>query len=302
MSKSLGDACDEILDLGLLDHEYGVPVLWPRTAPLIQKASAEQSYYHKNKELMDAIDRLVLLNHTLMLKQRSPQEIHELYDETFTGPLANKSHGELSRFLQTMASFKTKALNADFLTAAPPILRAIYHDNLSLTDAEFTTLNNLKKLYSHYNEHPANIRRLITEQRARDATLSEKAIVQVEIEDILSESIGPKLAQLRSQAVEFRALQNAYSNAVMSGQDESQEKKLRQALNALRKVYEYLSILSDLLPGLVLLQASNWFSDEALRLVVEDCQDVAEKLSRLPDLKNISVSEILQLSMDSFSL
>ncbi|GEQ68037.1 hypothetical protein JCM33374_g1703 [Metschnikowia sp. JCM 33374] len=306
---SLSEACDDLLSSGILHHEYGIPVLWPRTAPLVQKPDLETEYYHLNRDLATAVNRLVYLNRIDQLHQMDPQKVDEAFSDAFSaGPFKDMSFEEKERHLHGLTRFKTDTLTTDFLSMALPVLRSIYQENSALTDAEFTILNNLKKLYSHYNQHPANIRRLLDEYNTQTSKVLQEAALHAEIDTFLKTELVPNLSELESLNNDYLALQNTYDNKVTARESPSSDtvvKKLKQASLTCSRRLLRLSALCDLLPNLILCQASNWHSDKALLDVMNDCQDLAEKLEYVPDifaLSSRSVDEILKADLGDLAL
>ncbi|OBA23254.1 hypothetical protein METBIDRAFT_102825 [Metschnikowia bicuspidata var. bicuspidata NRRL YB-4993] len=304
---SLSAACDDLLALGLLQHEYGIPTLWPRTAPVVQKPDLEAEYYALNQTLATRVNRVVFLNKIAELRQADPQAVGETYAEAFrSGVVAHMSFAEKERHLQGMAAFKTAELTAGFLAAALPVLRSIYQDNLALTDAEFTILNNLKKLYSHYNEHPANIQRLLAEYNTQKAAVGAEIRAHRQIHDFLATDLTPNLAELEALNNEYLALQNTYDNKLGARETGSLDpllQKLKQACLTLSRRLTRLGTLCEFLPNLVLCQASNWYADKALLAVVQECQDLAETLAGFPDARELGLAdEILKVDFAGLDL
>ncbi|KAM9924011.1 hypothetical protein OXX59_004825 [Metschnikowia pulcherrima] len=303
---TLDDACDEILSSGILQHEYGIPVLWPRTAPQVQKPDLEKEYYDLNKELALKVNRLVFLNKMAELRQLDPHSIEEQYKETFEDETyQHMSFAEKERHLRGMTRFKTEDLTGDFLTVALPVLRSIHQENSALTDAEFTILNNLKKLYSHYNEHPANIRRLLAEYNKQKDVTSEELEIQDKIEKILAE-LAPNLAELESCNNEYVTLRNSYENKLQARDTDFSEpalKRLKQAAQTLSRRLSRLSSLCDFIPNFVLCQATNWYTDKSLLAVVDECQSLAEKLEFFPNSQDLkSIEGVMKADLAGLSL
>lgn len=313
MSQAVSDACDELLSLGILDHEYGIPKLWPNSSFQLQDFDLEDEYYALNQQLTLELDKLVYLNKKKELRCLNNVDIEKAFEEIRANELFNGlSVLEIEHFLQSHSeNFKTTALLNDYLALALPVLRAIYHGNSSLADSEFTVLNNLKKLYSQYNEHPANISRLMQQYSKQNELLAQEADILAQIEQLFATHITEHVKELHELNQEYLVVQNTYSNQVQSQTDASsqvpsEQKKLRMAVSGLAKRMSSISVLCDLLPNLILCQSSNWYNDSTLRAIVEDCQDTAENLLRCRPLsvrtmKNIGIDDILKIDFDELA-
>lgn len=304
---SLSEACDDLLSLGILQHEYGIPKLWPHTAPQVQKPDLETEYYALNQQLASVVNRLVFVNKMVELRQTDAQSVGEEFAENLSSEVfQNMSFTEKESHLRGMARFKLEELTSDFLTAALPVLRSIHQENSTLTDSEFTILNNLKKLYSHYNEHHANIRRLLAEYTTQKSGLNMELELHSQIQQILSEKLTPALEELDTLNNEYLVLQNTYENRLSARETDALAlalRKLKQALYTLSRRISRLSALCELLPNLVLCQASNWYSDKALLAVVEECQDLGETLEGFPETENLRlVDEVLKTDLETLEL
>lgn len=313
MSRSVAEACDNILKIGILDHEFGIPKLWPTQNAQVRDLNLEDEYYALNQELAAELDQLVYYNKLKELQNVDVSEIAENCREIAeTDQFADLSLHELETVLKTHTElFKTPALLNEYLAMALPMIRAVYHGNSSLADSEFTILNNLKKLYSQYNEHPANVSRLMEQNNAKNDSIKTVADLLAQTHVKFAESVTPNLKTLHDLNQEYLVLQNTYSNQVQlqtdaSARVPSEQKKLRQAVAAFSRRISAVSVLCDFLPNLILCQSSNWNSDAKLNAIVEDCQDIADKLPALGKLstrsvKSISVEEILKTDFDELA-
>lgn len=281
---SLENTCDELL-ANLDTLQTGIPTLWPRTAPQVRSLPQEDEYYALNLQLTAKLNTLMYLHRAQELRALLAGEVRRLYDETFD---EGTSAAEQASFLSTHTNdFKTHALMNDTLAAALPVVRAIYQGTPALTDAEFTVLNNLKKLYSHYNEHPANVRRLVGEQKRHDAAQAKHAAVAADIEHTLALALAPRVRELDELNAEYLVLQNTYRNQLESNPASEGLVDIgaaRRDVRLLAKRVAAVSVLAELLPNLILCQATNWSSDEKLLKIMVDCQDAAENLAQVPPL------------------
>lgn len=312
MSQDIEKACDDILSLGILDHEYGIPSLW-QNANVTRDLDLEDEYYQLNQQLAAELDRLVYLNRMKELRGTSPEEITLLYEEmTQIDQLKGLSDNEIEHFMKTHTDhFKTTALLNEYLALALPLIRAVYHGNSTLAHSEFTILNNLKKLYSQYNEHPANISRLMGGYEAQNENIAKEADLLVQIDKLFSTSITERFKELDELNQEYLVFQNTYANQIQSQTDASSQlptevKRLRTAVGGLAKKMTSVSILCDLLPNLVLCQSSNWYNDRSLVGIIEDCQDTAEGLSEVEQLstrtiKRTTVESILKMDFEEIA-
>lgn len=282
MSAALGNACDDVLSTGLLDHEYGIPTLWARTRPQVLKPVKEQQYYQATKLLQKELDKLVYMDAQAELRQLLAAEIEERYAETFSGDLPHQPAPEM---LPLLIDFKTTHLS-DFLASALPTVRAIHSS--AATDADFTILNNLKKLYSHFNTHPANIRRLVKASAAHRDLVSEEALLRADIAAQL-EQLRPKVESLLALHSDYVALENTWRNQYG---DTPLPKRVATQLKALGRRFNTIQTFCDLLPQMILCQASSWYADESLREIMDECQEVAAKIDQL-DLQSIHTMEDL---------
>lgn len=291
--SDLSAACDDILGGLLLDHDYGIPKLWPRNTPQVKKSVEEDEYYTLNTELSTLLNELMRLNRASELKSQTAEQIKQLYDESVGSEFPDQSPAEVARFLEEHTeSFKTQALTNDFLAVALPILRAVYQGSLSLTDAEFTVLNNLKKLYSHYNEHPSNIRRLIREYKRAQTAAGKSAAASTRVDEFVSSKIAELVQELDELNAEYLVLENTYNNQLKAHSiTPAEQKRLQRDYKVLRRRFATISVYCELLPNLILCQATNWSNDNKLMAIIEDCQDTLE---RLEELNGDSIDEILR--------
>lgn len=307
MSQEVSDACDELLSLGILNHEYGIPRIWSDSPRKLQDHDLEQQYYKLNLELASELNKLVYLNKEKELLQLDPAEISaEVTKICEDGRFSGLSLDEIEHFLHVHTNtFKTTLLN-DFFAQAQSILRSIYHDNSSLADTELSVLNNLKKLYSQYNDHPANISRLIEAYNEQNRLLQEEAEVVASLEHLFSTSVSENMKKLHDLNQEYLVLQNTFQNQVQSQTDASSrvpsdQKKLRSVVATLARRISTIRILGDFLPNLVLCQSSNWYSDAKLRAIVDECQEIGEEMPDLAELGTngrVALENILRIDFD----
>lgn len=310
---SLSEACEELLETGFLDHEHGIPKLWHQLAEELQKPKGPHAqYYNINKTLLLNLDQIVYKDRLKQLQELSKEDIDALHEDmTQLEPLLQfKNQQEIQSFLEKHTqSFKTQTLMADYLPSALPIVRAIHHGNASLADLEISILNNLKRLYSHYNDHPANIKRLIRAYRQNGVLTKDVAATSSEVSSYLSSVLLPKLQRLEKLNEELTVLQNTYKNQVEARSSAAENapletKKLRADFLQLSKRLTSVAVLCDFLPNLILCQASNWHSDALLRNIMEDCQDVAEAIEAFTSVlhykhaKSMKVDDILQIDFE----
>lgn len=313
---SLNDACDELLETGILGHEHGIPKLWHPLSEQLQKPEGPHAqYYNINKNLLEKLDQIVYKDRLKQLEKLPKEEIDALYETmALLEPLQEfKNQEEILSFLaKHNDSFKTRTLMGDYLPSALPIVRAIHHGNASLADLEISILNNLKRLYSHYNDHPANIKRLIRAYRENGSLTKNIAAVSSEVNSYISSVLLPKLQRLEKLNEELVVLQNTYKNQVEARSSAAEKapletKKLRADVLQLSKKVTSVAILCDFLPNLILCQASNWHSDTLLRAIMEDCQDVAEDIEAFVSVlhyknaRRMEVDDILQIDFEPLS-
>lgn len=299
--SSLSDACDDLLGLGILEHEHGIPNIWQKSSE-IQKSGLEEEYYRLNQELATEVNKLVQLNKLQELRKLSAPEIEELYEAIEDDEqLQNLTQLELEEFLTTHTNnFKTQALMNEYLTMSLPVLRAIYHGN-ALTESEFSVLNNLKKLYSHYNEHPANINRLLLNYKNHQGLVAEHAAVSAELNMFLASTVTEQMLQLKELNEEYLVLQNTYRNQIEAHSESSrapEQRRIVLAVGTLSRRITSVAVLCDFLPNLILCQATNWYNDKTLKAIVEDCQEISEKLPALSTRKRLEMDEILEMDFD----
>lgn len=314
---SLNEACDELLETGILDHEHGIPRLWYKLAEeLLDPQGPQSKYYNLNKGLLENLDGIVYQDKLKQLRELPKDEIDALYETmALLEPLLLfKNQEEILAFLEKHTkTFKTQALMGDYIPSALPIVRAIHHGNASLADLEISILNNLKRLYSHYNDQYANIKRLIKAYR-EDSTLTKKvASVSAEVNSYISTVLLPKLQRLEKLNDELVVLQNTYKNQVEARSSAAEKapletKKLRAEVLQLSKRLTTTAVLCDFLPNLILCQASNWHSDSLLRTIMEDCQDVAEAIEgyisslHYKNARTLKVDDILQIDFEPLTI
>lgn len=285
---SIESACDELIASGILEHEHGIPRLWPRSAPALHDCELEAEYYQVHKDFLLEVDELVYLDTLQSLQNLDELRIRELYssieDDKYLGGL-DASQVEL--FLLTHnRNFRTQLLMSETVTLALPILRAVHHGNAALTDAEFTILNNLKKLYSRHNEHPSNIRALVAAYEEHKRKLDEKHNQDSEIKSILTDQIHDKLQELQELTTAMELIENTLQNRINGEDDETTQ--LGKRYRRLRGQVDLLRLLCDFLPNLILCQAKNWYNDKKLREVVERCQQIELSLPDMEDLADLS--------------
>ncbi|GBL52276.1 hypothetical_protein [Candidozyma auris] len=310
---SFSEACDELLKTGILDHEHGIPKLWHKSADELQKPQGpHDQYYNLNKRLLANLDEIVYKDKFKQLRALSADEIDSLYEEMIQSePLKSLPPGtDLDAFLENHTkAFKTGVLMGDYLPSALPIVRAIHHGNNNLADSEISILNNLKRLYSHYNDHPANVKYLIKAYREKNNVTAETASVAAEVQSYIHSVLLPKLQRLEKLNAELQVLQNTYNNQVEARSSAAEKapletKKLRAEVLSLSKRLTSLAVLCDFLPNLILCQASNWHSDKSLRTILGDCQNIAEAIEGyIPTLhyrkaKSLRVDDLLQIDFE----
>lgn len=288
-----------------LEHKIELPP-WTCRPKEPSELELEKEYYQLNGLLASRLDELVYLNRLKELNELDSAEIDILYQElTSNEYFEDKSETEIESFLvQHLEKVKRQALLGDFLPIALPILRAIHVDNASLTESECLVLNNLKKLYSRYNEHPANIKRLIGEYHQSVDLLDKKLLMLAQIETMIFVDLKEKTDTINANIQEIALLQKQVE-AQSAVQSEQYTKILRKACKSLHKQLGRIHVLCDLLPRLVLCHPSNWYNDTSLREIIEKCQDVSDNLPELLALANadyLSVEELLLLDTSIFKV
>lgn len=313
---SLSKACDELLETGILDHEHGIPKLWHKLAEqLLKPKGPHNQYYHLNKSLQAGLDDLVYKDKLKQLRELPAEEIDALYEAMAAlEPVKTfETRKDIETFLENHTkSFKTQTLMGDYLPSALPIVRAIHHGNASLADLELSILNDLKRLYSLYNDHPANIKRLIKAFEENHKLKRQTASVSAEVSSYMSSILLPKLQRLEKLNEELTVLENTYKNQIEARSSAADKaplvtKQLRADVLLLSKRLTTIAVLCDFLPNLILCQASNWYTDTQLRTIVEDCQDAAEAIEgyisvlHYRSAKKLKVDEILQIDFEPLS-
>lgn len=300
----LNKACDDILSV-VRNHEFGIPTISPKNR-LIACPAPEEKYYNLNGVLASRLDELVYLNKLQEMKQLSAAEIEGQYQQMVSeASFDEKSDDEIEKFLiDHSARVKNQALLRDFLPIALPILRAIHIDNSSLTDSEMLIFNNLKKLFSRYNDHPSNIRRLIDEYQQNVELLDEKLKYLANIENLLNNELRERMNQLGLNLEQLRVQQEEKEDSLYPTQLEERTQYLQLALDKLHKQINRITILCDFLPSLVLCHPSNWYNDSSMRELIEKCQEVSEavlNIQLIKDPKILSLEEILALELENIS-
>lgn len=296
---SLAQTCDHIL-ASIEGHEFGIPTLWPLAASFTAKPALESEYYDTNAELARKLDRLVYLNKRKLLRLQDAAAIDAQYKEMVNDELLKDlPENDLEQFLVDQLRLKRDVVLRDVLPAALPILRAIHVDNAALTELECSILNNLKKLYSRYNSHPGNIRRLVGQYQLKIATTDAKLQLMASVDRLLAEEVAPRIDALRSANEEYASLNTIYESA-NAPTDET--RAFAEDVSTLSRRLQTISVLSDLLPALVLCHPSNWYNDKSLRDIMEKCQSAGS----LPELKaacpqELDVHELLLIDIPTIT-
>lgn len=284
-TANLSHACDQLLSL--LQHEFGIPQLWPEVTRSSEDLRPELDYFALAAVLAHKLDRVVYLNCMQRLVAQDRPWIESKYTEIFDTPIfRSMSNAQIRRFLLHMAAFKNDDL-APLLASALPVLRLIFLENQTLTNAELSVLNNLKKAGSAYNAHPANIRPLMAEYERSLALLSAVAHKDVDILSHVRHTMAPLVGQLHSLAAEHRALDNTFQNQFGAGPEDKRLRTLLRDYKKLERKTRLLSILSDLLPQMVLCLPTNWYEDERLHAIILDCLELLEKLAEVPRVSSM---------------
>lgn len=267
---------------------------WPRESTEPSELELEKEYYEVNGLLASCLDELVYLNKMKELNQLDKTELDKKYLELKDLDIfEEKSDDEIEAFLVNhLEKVKRQALLRDFLPIALPVLRAIHIENTSLTESEYLVLNNLKKLYSRYNEHPANIKRLIGEYNQSIELLDKKLLLLAQIEKFISCDLKEKVDSINTNMKELAILQTQERESLPTEQRDKKASSLKKDCKSLHNRLTRISILCDLLPRLVLCHPSNWYNDTSLREIIESCQDVSEAL---PDFKVLGKADLLTL-------
>lgn len=286
------------------DPRDQIPWLRKPTEP--SELELEKEYYEVNGQLASCLDELVYLNKLKELNELDNAELDSKYQEIMNNDyFEDKSESEIESFLVNhLEKVKRQALLRDFLPMALPVLRAIHIENASLTESEYLVLNNLKKLYSRYNEHPANIKRLISEYHQSIELLDKKLLLLAQIETLISIDLKEKVDMINANVKEMTLLQNE-KEAQSSEKREQYTNLLRQAYKSLYNKMNRISTLCDLLPRLVLCHPSNWYNDTSLREIIEKCQDVSEAFPETQSLEiadSLNLEELLSLDISHFEV
>lgn len=303
---SLDTICDELLPK-FASHNYGIPALWVRN-PEKTQPELEKSYYDQNGKLATHLDKLVYLNKMQRLRQLDVSTINDQYLEFLGEEIVKElEEQQLELFLVNhLTAVKTHALLRDYLPLALPVLRAIHIDNASLTESELLILNNLKKLYSRYNEHPANIRWLMNEYERSTQLLEKRLNLMAQIQESLETELAPKIRRLNAYNKEIQQLKHLSKEGSLTATEIiDATTNLRHQLKTLLQLLQKISVLCDLIPALVLCHPSNWYNDKSLREIMEKGQDVAETIpdfSAFENIDDLDLHQMLLLDSKTFML
>lgn len=280
MSSSIADVCDTLLDV-LRNHESGVPHIWPRPSRV---SGLDEEYCRVHRALAKEVARLVVLNKRKQLQGVSIEELR-IQADAAAECIPHVPRAELSTFLELHnARFRTEALLDTFLAAALPVLRATYHGNESLTDSEFAVLNNLKKLYSHYNTHAANISHVVDASKEGHELAVRRSQLAAQIDVLLEQRVALSVRQWRELHANLEAVRNTLENLKITRADAAARMPEETArLEAIaRQVVQRLGAiraLCDLIPNLVRCLPGDWYSDTAMRAAVQESQAVGERMA-----------------------
>lgn len=301
---NLTSVCDEILP-NLLNHEFGIPLMWLLTTE--SQPELEKLYYETNANLSERLDELVYLNKTVELQKMSDEAIDELYEELLNkDQLRDIDEDKLEQFLLDQSQMKRQTLLQDFFPAALPILRAIHINNGSLTESEFVILNNLKKLYSRYNDHPANVKKLVTEYNLSIDLIDKRLNLMAEIEHLLKGDLALRMNEVSELGNEYKRAQLGLLNPEKTGiadKVETVKIELTKSLQSIGKKLRTISALCDLIPQLVLCHPSNWYNDQSLREIMFRCQNVSDSIPDLAifdKLERLELEDLLKIDVSSF--
>lgn len=292
---SISEACDEILNSDILDHEFGLPKLNNDKSPI----SANSIYYETNKNLTKSLSKLVYLDRIKALEVLSDSEIDTKFSEI-------NSIAPLNDLSTHTACFRDGSLLNDYLTMALSVLRSIHHDGDALAPAEKEIASNLSKLYSKSCQSEiSSVHNGMAKSQQVQQLQKEHGTISGEIDHVLTSVIGPKLQICAELHDEYYALENTYKNHFESSAlvaallSSPQMKRLRSSVLVLSKKLAAISILCDLVPNLILCLPSDWHNDETLLNIMMECQDIAEKadpfIVAFSNYKLLTPEEILRV-------
>lgn len=282
----LGEACDSLLEgTGLLNHTYGVPKIQGNFANQLKEIlRLEGEYARLYKELTGKVDRLLYVNKLKEIEKYGEGEVDVMYKEILEEfPLVKED--ELESFLIDQNQLvKSDTLLGNYLQVILPILRSIHSSDLSSTEANI--LKNLQLNFDLDKGSTFQVMKGYRKQSQQDVKLQD---LLLEMSSCL-QAIKPKLLQFTQLNKSLESENSKYVDQ-KSGKlndtdinDKATRKKYRDLLN----LWNYLGKICQFLPILITTLTINWFEDESLYNIIQQCQQYLQQIDKYQAIININ--------------
>lgn len=302
MSSELSLACDDLLShTSILSHSFGIPQLASSSIASKSKvAKLELHYYSLHHELMNKLNLLVYTKKLHSLDDDIEEEYAAVKESL---PLVDED--DLESFLSVHNStVKTEQLLNNHLQTIVPILRSIHHSNDDLTSSELNIHANLQKLYSLDGERGSTFRLMqsFATSVSESHTYSSKL---TQLSELLSEKVRPELARYQDITSQITAKSSHLISAKEALIDRDQTHlEIRGSYLELVEKWDYLAKLCQFLPMVITCLPVNWFNDEDLFAIIQDCEKMNDKLDHyqlvinVHTIKGLSPRELIMLEFD----
>lgn len=316
MSSDLSMACDNLLNqTSILSHSFGIPQLASSISTTRQNkskvAKLEQQYYTLHHELTNKLNTLVYTKNLNSLQD--DDDIDNQYT-TVKNSLPLVDEDDLESFLKVHNStIKTEQLLNNYLQTILPILRSIHHSKDDLTSSELNIHNNLQKLYSLGETGTKGSMFQLMDSFNKSISESQTYSIKVlELSKMLAEEVRPQLVLYHDVSNQMYSKSNhlisTKESLINSQVDKSQHHlQIRDTYLELVEKWDYLGKLCQFLPMLISCLPVNWFNDEDLFKIIQDCEMMSEKLERyqlvinVNTIRGLSPRELLMIEFEELS-
>ncbi|EGW31056.1 uncharacterized protein SPAPADRAFT_62958 [Spathaspora passalidarum NRRL Y-27907] len=277
MSQKLADACDSLLEYtSLLQHSSDIPkIASSKSNDLDKTQKLQQEYYTLYKQLNHKLSRLIYLN---KLKELDSDSIPTQLDNIKT-QFDIQDNEELLQFLTNQnTQIKINKLFNRYLLMTLPILKSIHYSNL--TESETKILDDLQKLYDLDSGISLKlVKQAQTSNNDRDAYFDKVN----ELQNLITNEIKPMLVESTWVNSQLEEVNKKYVNLK---EDTIDEKASRVQVLQLVEQWDNLKKLSSLIPLLISSLPTNWYTDESLVSVMNECDDISQRIAKLTSVLN----------------
>ncbi|RLV91689.1 hypothetical protein JA1_003689 [Spathaspora sp. JA1] len=285
MTQELATACDSLLEYtSLLQHSFDIPKIAQSKSNKSNKTQILQNeYYTLYKQLNHKLSRLIYLNKLKELKEDT--DIHT-NEQTLVHIKQQFEHiqdnEELFRFISNQnTEIKINKLFNRYLLMTAPILKSIHYSDL--TESETQILHDLQKLY----DLQSGIALKLLNQTKTFNEDQELYFTKLnELQNLITEDIKPILMESTSVNTQLEQVNKKYVKLKEETVDDTSNSSSRVAVLELVDKWDKLKKLTCLIPLLISSLPSNWYSDESLITIMNDCDEISERLDRLTSVLN----------------